>query len=402
MKKHVAYLFLDIEWNQTPGTADLEGREAIQIGVVAADEAMKKVKSFLKAIQLKHPKLLSTETIKVTHTTANNIMQAKPENIVLTNFSQTFPEYQYIVVWSRETYDLFKRDMKNYKIPMQKHQVIVLQEMINTIAGNGNKMMGFELALIGAGIDYIPNYLHYSKHDVNYLYQLFCTCRQEFIQATTDEYCIVNTNTKKLHTRNCRYVRNMPLEKILMKPKSSIFKGYLICKCCGTKEEWKRLDWTYIRKSETSSKKDKTKTLKQLPLTEKNIDIICRHFQVSYSVSNTAVFICTAYSRYCFEKVGQREKAYREKRKAKKLAENGGEIVKTKVCPHCQTEFTPTSNRQVFCTKECCKQARQDKAKADRKAEKGDHYYRQRKCEVRGSLYCIRDRAYTQSTEILF
>ena len=29
------------------------------------------------------------------------------------------------------------------------------------------------------------------------------------------------------------------------------------------------------------------------------------------------------------------EKAYREKRKAKKLAENGGEIVKTKVCPHC-------------------------------------------------------------------
>lgn len=32
----------------------------------------------------------------------------------------------------------------------------------------------------------------------------------------------------------------------------------------------------------------------------------------------------------------EREKAYREKRKAKKLAENGGEIVKTKICPHCQ------------------------------------------------------------------
>lgn len=296
MKKHAAYLFLDMEWNQAPGTTDLEGREAIQIGVLAADTAMKKVKSFSKDIQLKHPELLSTETIKVTHTTANNIMQARPEDIVLTNFSQTFPEYQYIVVWSQETFELFKRDMKNYKIPMQKHQVIVLQEVVNAVAGNGKKMIGFELALIGAGIDYIPNYLHYSKHDANYLYQLFCTCRQQFIQATADEYCIVNTNTKKLHTRNCRYVRNMPLEKILMKPKSSIFKGYLICKCCGTKEEWKRLNWTYIRKSETSSKKDKSKILKQLPLTEKNIDIICRHFQVSYSVSNAAVFICTAYA----------------------------------------------------------------------------------------------------------
>lgn len=90
------------------------------------------------------------------------------------------------------------------------------------------------------------------------------------------------------------------------------------------------------------------------------------------------------------EKQREREKAYREKRKAKKIAENGGEITKKKVCPHCGKEFTPTSNRQIFCTKECCKQARQDKAKADREAEKGDHYYRQRqrKCEVCGNLYC--------------
>ena len=44
----------------------------------------------------------------------------------------------------------------------------------------------------------------------------------------------------------------------------------------------------------------------------------------------------------------KREKAYREKRKAKKIAENGGEIIKMKICPHCGKEFTPTSNRQVF------------------------------------------------------
>ena len=87
------------------------------------------------------------------------------------------------------------------------------------------------------------------------------------------------------------------------------------------------------------------------------------------------------------EKQRQREKAYREKRKAKKLAENGGEIVKTKVCPHCQKEFIPTSNRQIFCSKDCCYQARQDKTKADREAEKGNHYYRQRVCAVCGSTY---------------
>lgn len=83
----------------------------------------------------------------------------------------------------------------------------------------------------------------------------------------------------------------------------------------------------------------------------------------------------------------KREKAYREKRKAQKIAENGGEIVKTKVCPHCNKEFIPTSNRQVFCSKECCYQARQDEKKADREAERGNHYYRQRECAVCGNPY---------------
>ena len=83
----------------------------------------------------------------------------------------------------------------------------------------------------------------------------------------------------------------------------------------------------------------------------------------------------------------KREKAYREKRKAQKIAENGGEIVKTKVCPHCNKEFIPTSNRQVFCSKECYYQARQDEKKAEREAERGNHYYRQRECAVCGNSY---------------
>lgn len=82
-----------------------------------------------------------------------------------------------------------------------------------------------------------------------------------------------------------------------------------------------------------------------------------------------------------------REKAYREKRKAAKIAANGGVSVPPKVCPHCGREFTPASNRQIFCSDECCYQARQDKKKAEREAERGEHYYRQRKCAVCGKLF---------------
>lgn len=79
----------------------------------------------------------------------------------------------------------------------------------------------------------------------------------------------------------------------------------------------------------------------------------------------------------------KREKAYREKRKAQKLAENGGVAVKPKLCPHCQKEFTPTSNRQIFCSKDCWYQSNQNKVKL----EKGNHLYGQRECAVCGSSF---------------
>lgn len=91
--------------------------------------------------------------------------------------------------------------------------------------------------------------------------------------------------------------------------------------------------------------------------------------------------------RQRMEKQRKREKAYREKRKAKKIAENGGEIIKTKTCPHCGKMFTPTSNRQIFCSRDCWNQARQEQKEAAREAERGGHYYRQRACAVCGHSY---------------
>ena len=70
----------------------------------------------------------------------------------------------------------------------------------------------------------------------------------------------------------------------------------------------------------------------------------------------------------------------------KKLAENSGKIVKTKSMSQFYKSVS-LSNRQIFCSKDCCYQARQDKTKADREAEKGNHYYRQRVCAVCGGTY---------------
>lgn len=99
-KERFEYLFLDLEWNQTPGTTGLDGREAIQIGVVAADNKIQKIKTFSKAIRLSDPNLFNEKTEIITHTPVTNIMQGKGEDVVLTKFAQTFPEYHFLVVWN--------------------------------------------------------------------------------------------------------------------------------------------------------------------------------------------------------------------------------------------------------------------------------------------------------------
>jgi len=305
-KTQFEYLFLDIEWNQAPGTTELDGREAIQIGIVAADAEMHPLKTFSKAIRLSNPELFNGETEKISHTPLFNIMQGKPEETVLMNFTQTFPKYRYIVVWTKDTYDLFKRDMSNHGILIKGHKVIIFQEILGIIAENGDQI-GFEEALKCAGIEYAPNFLHYSKHDANYLYQLFDHCYQQYSDATTEENCIANTATKKLHTENCRYVKKMTPEKNSVVHKMLIFKGFTVCKCCGKEQSWKRLKWKSEGKCEEKDKvkvKDKVKNkssrtaLRKLPLTEKNIERICKRFQLSYSISNDAVFIRTAFASW--------------------------------------------------------------------------------------------------------
>lgn len=59
--------FLDIEWNQAPGISDLDGRETTQIGVVAVDAQIQKVKTFSKAIRLSNPKLFNKKTENLSH-----------------------------------------------------------------------------------------------------------------------------------------------------------------------------------------------------------------------------------------------------------------------------------------------------------------------------------------------
>ena len=244
-------------------------------------------------------------------------MQGKEENVVLTKFAKHFPEYHFLVVWNRDTYDLFLRDMRKNGILIKRHTPVFLQEVLSVITGNENDPIGFEKALTCAGIKYARNYLHYAKHDADYLYQLYCRCFQQYSTVTAEERCFANETTRKLHTENCRYVKDMDVERRSIVPKSMIFKGYTVCKCCSKSQSWKQLGWEFGTKAQNKKYKD---DLKQLPLTETNIEKICKWFQLSYSITSEIVFVRTAFSRWI---------VYLQKDKVKKLLHENYRICKS-------------------------------------------------------------------------
>lgn len=127
-------------------------------------------------------------------------------------------------------------------------------------------------------------------------FQLFGKCYKKYVEYTALEDRMVITATGKIHKENCRYIKDTPVKVLLMKPKSAVFKGFTVCKFCGTKDIWNRLEW----KCETVKKQNRKhyNEMQYLPLTEKNIGAICKHFQVSYSIGEKVVFVRTSFTSW--------------------------------------------------------------------------------------------------------
>ena len=292
------YLFVDIEWNQTPGTNVIEDREPIQIGIVATDEELNLKKSFSRAMRLRSEENYNPDTLALSHLSLNSVMQANSEETVLQKVKMSFPKYKYVVVWTKDTYNLLKRGMDVYGLAMPRHKVVVLQQILMHIASDGINQIGFERALKRAGIEYQKNYLHYSKHDANYMYQLFCKCYEEYTKWTNNENCYLNEKSHIIHTSGCRYTNGKDEIGSFLTTKNAIFQGNRICKICGCENEWNRLQWGV---NSGVKQRNDAEYLRKLPLTEENISVICNKLRLEYSIAIDTVFIRTAFSRWIVE-----------------------------------------------------------------------------------------------------
>lgn len=252
-------------------------------------------RNFSKAICLSNPEKHNSATLALSHYTFDAIMQANSEDDIFERVSKSFPKYKYVVVWTNDTYELFKSGMNRYGIVMPRHRVIVLQQLLMHIAGDGINQIGFERALKKTGIEYQRNYLHYSKHDVSYMYQLFCKCYYVFRKLTKKEFCFINTKSHILHIQGCRYMHSSNEACLSKTTKDMIFKGNRLCKVCGYEDDWNRLLWII---GSGENQRNNEAFLRRLSLTEENMSMICDKFHLDYNIARDAVFIRTPFSRW--------------------------------------------------------------------------------------------------------
>ena len=158
------------------------------------------------------------------------------------------------------------------------------------------RKIGFKSALEYSKIEYDSAYLNNAKHDVNYLYQLYCTCYKQYRFLTADDYCIANTITYKLHACGCRYAKALKIENTVLESQSAVFLGYTACRVCKHMLIWNQLKWD--QKIIKTARSQREERLRNLLLSEDAIEEICRYFGFSYNISNEMVFIKTAISSW--------------------------------------------------------------------------------------------------------
>lgn len=250
----IEYLFLDIEWNAKNNSKNISDWEPVQVAAIGADADLKAEKSFAKRVGLKDIETLTENTCKLTHVQRKEVAVAKPAKEVFGNLKQTFPKFSFVVVWSWETYQIYRETMKREEIQLPKHRVILMQEILQTIAVEEKNPIGFEAALRQAKVSYRPWMLHYSKYDVSYLYELFKSMYIKYDGWTRDDLCAVNPITRKIHQSDCRYAAGKNAVE-MQGAKKFVFSGYKPCRCCFQKTNGSVfIGKSQVRKIESSKK----------------------------------------------------------------------------------------------------------------------------------------------------
>lgn len=289
----IKMLFIDIEWNQAANVLDLQQCEIIQIAGIGCLSDYTIERKIFRVVKPKQLDTVKKSTYKLLHLSEKVLSEANPLEVVMNSFFQTFPEYEIMVVWSQDAYDLFEYNIKALGYKMPKHQVVILQEIIGTVTRRHIGNISFKDALKYAKIPYDKNLLHCAKHDANYLQLLFKEVSEYYekeCRKEGDAECYTSKSSKVLHNKGCRYMEAIEEKNLLKVSRKEVLFGAKVCKYCNQQEGFGKLRW--------QGKNIKPKFGMKPSFEDEYIYAVCDHFGMKCQIGSGVVFVNTGIAAW--------------------------------------------------------------------------------------------------------
>lgn len=227
------YLFAVLMWNDRAEEPEPEDIFAVCCQLYGPEGIV----SYGHYVRPADRKALTEQTKERVYHNIAALEMAKPLKATLDVVARTFPEYDVLVMWSRRSYELFRRAMHQAGHHLRTSRVVFLEELASSLvaprAKHPKTSFRGTLRLFGLKIPYRDCYQ--PKLQAAYLFQIWDRLGQlaEKSPAWAQTELYYNEATKRAHLPDCRFARQggVPCGPQIL------LEGGVLCRECQKREK---------------------------------------------------------------------------------------------------------------------------------------------------------------------
>lgn len=221
----MGYIFVDIEFTEYS-----EGYQILEIGAFRKKDP----KGFFRLVRPKDVTRIKDQVFKLLKQSKQVFMMAESIDKVMHEFLAYIRTGENLIIWGDKNAEILRSCLYEYGGEGRYANIIDLHGVVMNIQNRSETITGFQNMLMEYDITFNPDLLHRSYYDAGLLKNLFFRMYErytEYIEPVLEDY-IVNTRSKKIHNRKCRYLGyNLDIGYYTDFNADYVFLGYNFCLC---------------------------------------------------------------------------------------------------------------------------------------------------------------------------
>lgn len=279
-------LFCYIEYNKIKDLKVFksDNYDLLEIGATLfADE--EEVKTYHRFIYPQHFELMTKERyLSFGGLTKDNLQKAEKIEDIARRFCKTFYEYDLLIMWNREEYEILRKSLSRGGYSLPEHKPVFLMDLIKLSKGY---VRDFRKELKSYQINTDNYNLTVSKYKARYMADLYFAARKIYsVFLKKEGYYLKKAKERNvIHNLSCSIGNRIPVQYIREANASDLFDGLECCNCCKGKMP-------------LLPDKEHVRYPLKNQFTEEQIQEICDELNMKVSVIDGLVFVETSHSNW--------------------------------------------------------------------------------------------------------